>query len=443
MKKLVWGVWGILTLVLMMYFLYKIFSSEDKSDFLIGQATHGHHQIEMACETCHTDPFGGEEVLQNACENCHAEELKDAHDSHPKKKFTDPRNADRLEVVDARYCISCHTEHQKEQTLAMGLTLPKDYCFHCHAEVIEERESHKGLAFDSCASAGCHNYHDNRALYEDFLVEHAGKTWLHDISRLSQANAAGLVDVSKVSNNANEFEDKKQQHPDIHTEWLASSHANAGVNCGACHTDTSQPDSKQWLDKPGIEQCETCHSEEAKGFVEGKHGMRLSDKLSQSLSPMTPAMSELTFHENMAHQELTCNSCHGAHTFDTSTAATESCLSCHADEHSLAFKQSPHGQLWTKELAGDVAEGEGVSCATCHMYRKTEVKAGKEIVSVEHNQNATLRPNEKMIRPVCMQCHSLEFSIDALADEELIRNNFQGKPGAHIQSIDWALKRAQ
>ena len=53
-----------------------------------------------------------------------------------------------------------------------------DFCVACHSEgdqdVRWDRPSHADLAFDTCASAGCHNYHDNRALYEDFLVEHAG-----------------------------------------------------------------------------------------------------------------------------------------------------------------------------------------------------------------------------------------------------------------------------
>ena len=70
-------------------------------------------------------------------------------------------------------------------------------------------------------------------------------------------------------------------------------------------------------------------------------------------------------------------------------------------------------------------------------------EAANKLVSirVEHNQNFYLRPNEKMIRPVCMQCHSLEFSIDALADIELLKSNFTGKPSRHIESIDWAKKR--
>jgi len=62
---------------------------------------------------------------------------------------------------------------------------------------------------------------------------------------------------------------------------------------------------------------------------------------------------------------------------------------------------------------------------------------------VQHNQNDNLRPNEKMIRSVCMSCHGLKFSIDALADTRLLKNNFSGKPAIHIKSVDWALNRIQ
>ena len=65
----------------------------------------------------------------------------------------------------------------------------------------------------------------------------------------------------------------------------------------------------------------------------------------------------------------------------------------------------------------------------------------KGVVTTNHNQNDTLRPNEKMIRPVCMECHSLEFAIDALADPNLVERNFAGTPDRHIESIDWAVSR--
>ncbi len=438
MKKIIWASWIAVSLGLLSYYGNTMFVSQDKSEFLIGEATHGHFQIEMACETCHSSPFGGREALQDACVTCHAEELELAHDSHPKKKFTDPREAYRIDLIDARYCISCHTEHQKEQTRAMGVTLPDDYCFHCHKEVIEERESHKNLAFDSCASSGCHNFHDNRALYESFLVENAGQPWLKEVAKIALSNATDSLIKEPLTLVQSAYQEKIEQHPQTSQHWQASSHARAGVDCGACHT---QQNTNDWITQPKLDQCQTCHENEVKGFKGGKHGMRLANSVSLPLEAITPGESPLIFRETALQRSHGCNSCHQSHAFNTQTAAAESCLDCHADGHSTAFYESPHGVLWQQEMEGSIAPGSGVSCATCHMPRTAVKQDGKSLVFVEHNQNLNLRPNEKMIRSVCMQCHSLEFSIDALADEKLIRNNFNGKPGIHIESIDWALRR--
>ena len=62
-------------------------------------------------------------------------------------------------------------------------------------------------------------------------------------------------------------------------------------------------------------------------------------------------------------------------------------------------------------------------------------------VLVQHNQNDNLRPNEKMIRSSCMQCHGLGFAIDSLADPELLKQNFNGKTHHHIKSIEMAVER--
>ena len=447
MKTFVWSAWIILSIALASYFSYRMFSSEDKSDFLIGEATHGHFQIEMACETCHSDAFGGEEALQNACVNCHAEELEEAHDSHPKKKFTDPREAYRIEILDARYCISCHTEHQAEQTRAMGVTLLDDYCYHCHQEVINDRPSHADLPFDSCASAGCHNFHDNRALYEKFLVKNANQPWLAEIAKIASPNSSSHMKKPTITLKNSAFTQRIAQHPDIAQHWQASSHAQSGVDCGGCHTAANDKNNKTqniketWIEKPGLDQCAQCHKPQTTSFTQGKHGMRLSPEVSNRLHPITPKESHLTFNADSSDIQHGCNSCHNAHTFNTQDAAVESCLGCHADTHSLAFNASPHGQKWQQELTGEIENGAAVSCATCHMPRITHSSNGTEVTTVQHNQNWNLRPNEKMIRSVCMNCHSLEFSIDALADPKLIENNFNGKPGIHIESIDWSLGR--
>jgi hypothetical protein len=230
--------------------------------------------------------------------------------------------------------------------------------------------------------------------------------------------------------------DNKQAHDD----WFASAHARAGVNCSACH-QPSQVKNAVWTDHPDQSACSTCHSLERDGFLAGKHGMRVN----QGLSPMTPSQGRLEFKRDAAHRDLGCTSCHGAHRFDTQYAAVQACMKCHNDEHSLAYDRSPHAKLWRAEVAQKADVGSGVSCASCHMPRTAHTYEEYDLkqMFVQHNQNDTLRPNAKMIRPVCMNCHGLRFSIDALADKALVQNNFAGLPTQHVASIDMALERVR
>jgi hypothetical protein len=123
----------------------------------------------------------------------------------------------------------------------------------------------------------------------------------------------------------------------------------------------------------------------------------------------------------------------------------EACVACHRDGHTAAYEKSPHAALWKKELAGELPPGAGVSCASCHLPRDEyrEPNSGARRVLVQHNQSDNLRPSEKMIRPVCMSCHGLGYSIDALADAKLVGNNFAGRPAAHVKSLDMVAQRVK
>ena len=167
--------------------------------------------------------------------------------------------------------------------------------------------------------------------------------------------------------------------------------------------------------------------------------MRLSDKVALDLSAMTPAQSSLSFHPESLNTELNCVTCHDPHKQDLDHASIDACLSCHNDEHSQNFKSSAHFSLWQQEQKGELNTGAGVSCASCHMPAYEE----NGVTRIMHNQNHNLRPNEKMIRSICMDCHGLSFSLDALADKALIKTNFNGKPSQHINSIDMAIERSQ
>ena len=428
--------WFILTVGLAGYFSYSLFISPDKSDFIVGEASHGHYQIEMACTNCHLSPFGGTEVLQDACESCHQEELDLVEDSHPIKKFTDPRNADRLEKLNAAQCVTCHREHQNEQTHAMGVTLPIDFCFECHQNIAEERPSHEGMEFDTCASAGCHNYHDNKALYEDFLVKHGSKS--EPIANMKMKIPNRVEQYKKEHQDVKSMTLAEVNTPDntAHTQnlalaWSESSHAEVGVDCNSCHLN----DEKQWQEQPSLLVCADCHQNNWQQFTQSHHGMRQDQQLNIAMPVMTPAQARLPFTAESMMKLVTCNSCHDPHQLDLSYAATDSCLSCHNDEHSVNFKNSKHFNVDFRSTP-DLADIE-VTCATCHLPRYEE----DGVVKAMHNPNHNLRPNEKMLRSVCMDCHSLSFSIDALADQTLIKNNFVGQPQLHIQSIDMAVKR--
>lgn len=414
-------------------FLALVFTGQDRRTFMPGAMTGGHHQIELACESCHS-PFGG--IPQEDCMDCHAAEFEAIEDSHSASKFSDPRNADDLAKLDVRQCTTCHTEHRPEITGETGVTIPIDFCQVCHDDVGAERPTHEDMAFDTCASAGCHNFHDNTALYEEFLVQH-GKAEADTFSAELPLRDAWITRkaIARFPLASAEADGRGQFDSRLVGEWADSEHATSGVNCTDCH----QGDGSSWTDRPSRDVCDSCHVLEPQDFVAGKHGMRLS----VGLGPMSPSMARLPMRPEASGKVLDCGVCHNVHTVDVSYAAVDACLACHADEHSKSYADSAHFRLWRAESSGRGKPGTGVACASCHMPRETRRVMGSERIVVQHNQNANLRPNEKMIREVCLRCHSLKLSIDALADPAQILRNFSGPPSRHVRSIDMALSLAE
>jgi hypothetical protein len=414
----------------------------ERSLLLPGKTSDGHYQMELDCNACHGGPFAGESALQASCVRCHGPELEAAENSHPKSKFTDPRNADRVARLDARRCVSCHREHWPEGTREMGVSVQQDHCAVCHADIARERPSHAALPWSSCDNVGCHRFHDNRASYEELLVEHAGEAALggrraHGAERAlgsAPPERPGVTDPPTTPQLSAADADAPSEHALDGGEllmWAASAHAQGGVNCKGCHEKTGA-----WSDTVAVAVCGSCHADERAGWVSGKHGLRAG----LGLEPMRPELARQPMHPGAALESLSCTSCHGAHGFERQRAAADACQHCHADTHTQAYAASPHGRLWQDELAGRTPPGSGVSCATCHLPR-VQHPSGR--LQVLHNPNENLRPREKMIRGVCLECHGLSFSIDALADAALVERNFTGIPGAHVPSIDWAVARAQ
>ena len=214
------------------------------------------------------DTAAAVKALNRSCLASHEDELKAADDSHPRKTFRNPRMAAYWEKLDARLCTTCHVEHRPEITKVGAVTVAMDFCMACHAEgeqdVRTRQPSHAGLTFDSCALSGCHNYHDNRALYEDFLVKHSHKAWL----ALTPMHAlAARARTASVESAATPLEPgdavapaSALAGPAVLEDWAGSGHAAAGINCGACHAPAARDASLEaieadWVDAPEMSVC--------------------------------------------------------------------------------------------------------------------------------------------------------------------------------------------
>jgi len=333
--------------------------------------------------------------------------------------------------------VICHREHVPDRTKPGGATIADDFCTKCHNAKTDlgDRASHKDLLLQptSCVNRGCHNFHDNRALYEDFLKKH-----VHEPDQLPKAmvalrtSAAAGKGVKPLTAKDNDAPAAANPTPAQIAEWEGSAHAKADVNCVGCHR-VSDPSTgaARWQSQIDHRACAGCHAFEHTGFLEGRHGMRIG----AGLSPMKPGMAHLPMKPERKAEEVGCSSCHKAHAYDTGYAAADACLTCHDDEHSKSYKASRHAKLWDLEREGKAPKGTGVSCATCHLPREVQKEAGGEVTRVQHNQNANLRPDDKMLRSVCMSCHGLGFALDALADPDEIKRNFNGGPGRHVDSL--------
>ncbi|MBE9032492.1 cytochrome c3 family protein, partial [filamentous cyanobacterium LEGE 11480] len=142
---------------------------DHRTIFLPGPTSNEHQLFEASCESCHD---GFKPVSNDTCNRCHQAELKE--DIHGKKKFLDPRWAEYRERMDVLTCTACHNEHV--HIFSRGVHLQADLCMTCHEGVIKgEMKSHDGFAPDGCWTAGCHNFHDHRAISTGFLRDGMGQ----------------------------------------------------------------------------------------------------------------------------------------------------------------------------------------------------------------------------------------------------------------------------
>jgi predicted CXXCH cytochrome family protein len=379
-----------------------------------GRTSDDHHVISAACSACHT-PFVG--VSNKACETCHQRELE--HNTHPESVFDDPRWAASVEAERALLCTGCHREHQGSGHVVQ---LEAGFCFTCHDDIVTRRASHAAFAPSSCGDSGCHNYHDNSVLNEAFLRRELAAPVLPATAGLRTAPRLLARPAPRPAPAAAPQVPAGLEAPDdVVARWRASAHAGARVGCVDCHQPAGQP----LILRPGRTVCAKCHEFAAATFLTGQHGVR--ERL--GMSPLTPRQARLPMQPPSPRQPaaLGCGSCHEPHRVDTAVAATSACLGCHADRHSLAFVDSSHARsraTWP---------GGAATCATCHMPRT--LSRDRQHVVVEHGNTFTLRPRDRMLGSVCLDCHGLAFAMSSIYDDALVESNFRGRPQAAHQTL--------
>ena len=215
----------------------------------------------------------------------------------------------------------------------------------------------------------------------------------------------------------------KAQLQKIEQQWQTSAHALAEVNCSSCHQNE---ETKKFVAKPTQESCQSCHENSVDTFLLGKHGIRTLE----GMSPLTPAMAHLPMKDGVADKQMNCNTCHNVHTVDTYQASVDSCLTCHADNHSLNYKNSPHAQIFREIGTLPRPNENSVTCATCHLPRE----AGDSVL-VNHNNTYTLKPGDRMVKEVCMNCHGVEHAYNSIFDLELVEANFARPPDRQLPTF--------
>ncbi|MGK7906787.1 MAG: cytochrome c3 family protein [Synechococcus sp.] len=206
--------------------------------------------------------------------------------------------------------------------------------------------------------------------------------------------------------------------------WTGSTHSLQNVNCSSCH---QVEDSGAFVTAPNRESCQQCHEFSTQTFLLGKHGIRMLE----GQSALTPEMALLPMKPASHGLEMNCNVCHDVHAQNVRTAAVDACLTCHSDRHSLNYVNSKHAGLLVGNEDLPRPGGAEVTCATCHLPRQ----AVNGAVMVNHNNTYTLKPRDRMVADVCMNCHGMEFAYNAIFDDELVTGNFDRFPDMKHQSL--------
>lgn len=314
----------------------------------------------LACKGCHDKGNDKPPSKGRACEGCHkpvhlAKFGNRCESCHAAIKWTGlPEAVGRAHHDQTRYPLQ-----QKHQTLD---------CAACHPKSKPAPQRWKNLAFDKCASAGCHG--DKHA--GEFAARAGGEcTQCHTLagfapttfSAADHATTAYQLDGRHLATPCRGCH--KQPAPRL--DWRVPSRA-----CADCHQN---PHGEQFAAEMTKGGCATCH---------------------ETVDWHRPHIDHTTWPLVDAHARTACTACHGEQKPGAQPAAyrgiPRACEGCHDDVHAAQFTQTQPAK----------------ACTACH-----DVKTFKIAKTFDHAKQTRYPLEGKHVGLACAKCHAPTTLRDA------------------------------
>ncbi len=323
----------------------------------------------------------------------------------PKSKFTDPRNADRVEILDARYCVTCHQEHRPGITQRDGrhaadrllLPLPSR---HRRGPAEPQGSGVRHLRLGGLPQLP----RQPRALCRTSSIKHAGEPDQLDdatrragrlaqgkgrrASRWPSRSPAAATPTRRPRTPAMPRSSPTGRPTSTPTPASTARAATRPRTSRALDRSARNRDLQELPRQPGAH----LHRRQARHAAARRHAGRATTGrfglfTDAQLPPMTPAQARAADEgRRRSDTALGCNTCHAAHATTASRAKVEACTGCHDDTHTKAYFASPHYELLKRETAGELPRGSGVSCATCHLPVDRDARRRRREGDLRHPQ---------------------------------------------------------
>ena len=339
-KYRLWPIWTALSALLLAGMSYAMLKGEDRTLFMPGPLTAGHHQLELACTACHQrHAFSAEQARRpENCGKCHL------GPDHPQKEIYEESkhgiaffaNVDAMNLDSPKWIVgedytaapTCATCHRQIDSV--------------HRKVIEGRlwteEPHK---IPACVD--CHAPHKiRRVFYPEGL---ANKDCL---------TCHGQPDLAMLRNG---------ESVSLYIDELAfSSSAHAGTACAQCHTDVTVAMERACATIQSPVDCSICHAEQVTDYEGSTHGT-----LHAARDPDAPSCQDCHAKHATISKELPtsptyarnvpklCGQCHRSGEQVASRIDTE------LDDIVGSYEDSVHGRALID--AGLIVTA---TCADCH-----------------------------------------------------------------------------